>query len=101
MKNLSLLAVLGAVVVLSLAGCSTTQSSCGCIPGNCCSWDFYKPCDLIEGRVDGQCPRVCGEPRCCQGVVATRCYDLPVQQPKAVVVEEVVEEAAPAAPAGE
>lgn len=91
MKNLSLLAVLAAVALL--AGCSTTSSTCGSLHANCCSWDWYQKCDLIEGRVDGNCPVICDEPRCCPGVVATRCYDLPVQS-GVVVEEEIIEEVA-------
>jgi hypothetical protein len=81
MKTLSLLAF--SVLALSLlAGCSTTNtdSACGCLPANCCSWDFYKECDLIEGKAS-QCPDMYGQVNCQPGVVVSRCYAVPADQP--------------------
>jgi hypothetical protein len=82
MKYASLL-LLVLVACSVLVGCSTTSSRCGCVQANCCSWDWYQPCDLIEGRT-------CGEPACRPGVVVSRCYAVPAP---------VVTDAAPAEPA--
>ena len=96
MKSLSLFAF--SVLALSLlAGCSTTSSQCGCLPANCCSWDFYKECDLIEGKTS-MCQDLCGQPDCQPGVVVSRCYAVPVDAPEAPAAPDAVEEA-PAAPA--
>lgn len=69
----SVVALLVCVVALFIAGCSGTGGGCGCDTGcggdccgnldaNCCSWDFYKPCDLIEGKVQSDCR--CGSSPC-------------------------------------
>jgi hypothetical protein len=70
MKYVSLLVV--AVAAAALLGCTTPDGtgSCGCLPANCCGWDFYQPCDLIEGRVALEC----GRPPCKPGMVVSRCY---------------------------
>jgi hypothetical protein len=47
---------------------------CPKVPANCCGWDFYVPCDMIEGRA----VRECGSP--CQysaGQVVSRSYAVP------------------------
>ena len=78
MKTLSLLAF-SVLALTLLAGCSTTSSQCGCLPANCCSWDFYKQCDLIEGKAS-QCIDPCGQVDCKPGVVVSRCYAVPVEK---------------------
>ena len=78
MKTLSLLAFTALALTL-LAGCSTTSSQCGSLPANCCSWDFYKQCDLIEGKTS-QCIDPCGQVNCQPGVVVSRCYAVPVEK---------------------
>ena len=81
---------------LLLAGCN-----------RCGMWDWYCPCDLIEGRAErqcGPCPPPCHQPgqvvRREIAVRASDCNPPPAPQPEAtlIVVEEiVVEEAAPPA----
>ena len=35
----------------TLIGCQgACGSKCGSFQANCCGWEFYKPCDLIEGK---------------------------------------------------
>lgn len=85
MKYVSLLVL--AVAVVALLGCSTASRSgnCGCLEANCCGWDFYKPCDLIEGRAALEC----GRPACTPGVVVSRCYAVSKEaQPPAPAAEE-------------
>ncbi len=76
MKKLSLIVLFLAFGSLTLAGCSATQSQCGCFESNCCSWDFYQKCDLIEGRAKSCCDP-CGK-GCRPGVVVSRCFAEPV-----------------------
>jgi len=95
MKTISLLA-LTALALPFLGGCSTSNSSCGCLPANCCSWDFYKKCDLIEGKTSA-CRDLCGQVDCKPGVVVSRCYAVPVQQAAPPTkVQEASPEATPA-----
>ena len=58
MKKLSLVVLFLALGSLTLAGCSTSRTAggpCWCMNANCCSWDFYQECDLIEGRANNCC----------------------------------------------
>jgi len=49
MTKLSLLALL--LTSATLIGCQgACGSKCGSFQANCCGWEFYKPCDLIEGK---------------------------------------------------
>ncbi len=47
MNKLACIALL--LAVASLAGCCGSKCP-GDFDALCCGWDFYKPCDLIEGR---------------------------------------------------
>ena len=57
---------LALVCVLLLAGCSTASrpGNCGCLEGNLCGWQFYKPADLVEGQ-DQCCRDLCRPAPCC------------------------------------
>ena len=59
------LAVFGLTVLLGLGGC------CGKWQPNCCNnWDWYDPCDLIEGREARDCnDRGCHPRDCAPGVI--------------------------------
>ena len=88
-----------AVLALALAsagccsrGCMSACSACdgspasnctwGCpkIPGMCCGWDFYVPCDMIEGRAERECGAPCSQPYVA-GQVVSRSYAVPVSRP--------------------
>lgn len=77
-----------ALVLALVAGCLVTGGCFGnrcclpcvemCWPGNCCqSWDWYKECDLVEGREYRNC-KVCDHPMSYEGMVVSRCYAEPV-----------------------
>jgi hypothetical protein len=87
--------VFAAVTALALAsagccgggyGCSacdgTQVSTCswGCpkLPANCCGWDFYVPCDMIEGREARRCAQACAPCPCVPGQVVSTSYAVPV-----------------------
>ena len=100
------LSALALVCVLMLAGCSTASrpGNCGCIEGNLCGWNFYKPADLVEGQAvhcrDLCCPQ---PPQCCPGVQYTQTTvpapePMPAPASDALPAPEVME-AAPAAEA--
>lgn len=96
MKKLSLVVLFLALGSLTLAGCSTTRTDCGCLKANCCSWDFYKECDLVEGRANNCCGQCCDPcAACCgcgkKGVVVERSYAVP-----AAPTEDAAPDAAPA-----
>ena len=86
MHKLACIALL--VAAASLAGCCGDQCP-GDFEANCCNWDFYKPCDLIEGkRAD------CAPDPCAAAEIIVR--EAPAEEaPAAAPVEEM----APAAPA--
>jgi hypothetical protein len=69
------------VAVLATGGCFGNRC-CGpcvemCWPGNCCqSWDWYKECDLVEGREYREC-KVCDNPTAYQGMIVDRCWAVP------------------------
>jgi hypothetical protein len=45
------LSVLLVASAAMLGGCSHDPcASCACLRANCCGWEFYKPCDPLEGR---------------------------------------------------
>jgi len=104
MNKLTLLVLALGFCALMLAGCSTASrpGCCGCMEGNRCGWDFYRPGDLVEGRAMNCCggdQDPCQRP-CKQGVVVSQCYAVPVEK-KAPAVETPEEAAGAAAAAGE
>jgi len=90
---------------LVFAACLGFVLLAGC--NRCGMWDWYKPCDLIEGRAArqcGPCAQPCHQPgQVVRREVAVKASDCappaPVQpQATVIVVEEmVVEEVAPPA----
>ena len=100
MKYLGLMAA--AIGVTLLVGCAHGGPYCGY--GN---WDWYKECDLIEGRCccnpcwgGPSCPcDVCGDPGVAPGFVSSRCYAVPVA-PEQAAPATVEEAPAPAAQPG-
>lgn len=87
MKTTLLAVVVLAFLVLATGCCSSNA-------GRCCwgSWDWYEPCDLIEGRGQDPCNpcNPCG-PRA--GQVVQRAVAVPaVDCAPAVIVEETVVE---------
>ncbi len=91
----SLILALGAFAIL-LGGCQSGNRG----GANCCvSWDFYKPCDLVEGRATRDCcgqtvVTTCGPVPCGPGIVLTRTLAVPAQS--APVGGTVILEDAPA-----
>jgi hypothetical protein len=55
MKHVSLFALVLGMGILSACQSPSGRGCCPSISANCCGWDFYKKCDLIEGRVGPEC----------------------------------------------
>jgi hypothetical protein len=96
MKHAILFGLVAVLAIGAFAGCRTVSDgcdgSCGCMEANCCSWDFYKPCDLIEGRIACECPDPCGAPAGPQGIVYERSRGQAIVAPAEEEIEEVIEE---------
>jgi hypothetical protein len=89
------LAVLGGLcLLLGLAGCCSDK--CPSWQPNCCNnWDWYDPCDLVEGRE----ARNCAPDDCAPGVVVVEhpagCVPGPGPVPPPPPPPEVIVEPAP------
>lgn len=87
MNKLACIALL--LAVASLAGCCGSKCP-GDFDATCCGWEFYKPCDLIEGsRAD------CAPDPCAGAEIIIR--EAPVDAP--ATEAPAMMEVAPAAPA--
>ncbi|MDJ0522503.1 MAG: hypothetical protein QNJ90_10590 [Planctomycetota bacterium] len=91
MNKLACIALL--IATASLAGCCGDNCP-GDFEANCCGWDFYKPCDLIEGKRADCAPDPCAGAEII--VHDAPAAEAPAEMPAAP--EPVVEDA-PAAPA--
>ncbi len=87
--RIALVLVAVGALAFAAAGCSSARGSCSACDGspvsncswgcpkmsaNCCGWDFYVPCDMIEGRAQ----RRCGSAPYAAGQVVSRSYAVPV-----------------------
>ncbi len=85
MKTVALLSLL--IVAAALMGCTADPCDpcgvCGTLKGNCCGWDFYKPCNQISGRAGCEDLDPCG----------TRVVLRPCDNPAAAPAPEAIEEA--------
>jgi hypothetical protein len=97
MKKLACVALL--IASATLAGCmyGAKNDCCGEYQANCCGWEFYKACDLIEGR------RADCEPDPCAGQEIIIVREAPAEDAPAAMPADAPEtmEMAPAAPSGE
>jgi hypothetical protein len=75
------LALVGALL---LVGCSTASKpgNCGCLEGNLCGWNFYKPADMIEGQAVG-CRDLCAPQPCCAPGISYTTTEVPASAPAA------------------
>lgn len=91
MKTVALLSLL--IAVVALMGCTADPcdpcGKCGCLQGNCCGWEFYKPCHAV-GRRDCEDVDPCGTQ-----IVLKGCETMAPDsaEPEAPAAEDVVEEA--------
>ncbi|MDA1193865.1 MAG: hypothetical protein O2894_01635 [Planctomycetota bacterium] len=80
------------VSAIALAGCTSdpcNDCACGRLDGNCCGWEFYKPCKLIRGD---SCDLDCAPPTRIE-LVGCSPMDAPAEEAPAEVIEvEIVEE---------
>ena len=99
-----------AAIFVALVGFAVLTAGCSGCPqskySNCdVSWDFYEPCNLIEGRAERCCRSdPCGIKPCDNGVVMVTndCVPISGGPSEAVVLEEeIIEEAPMEAPATE
>lgn len=74
MTRFTVIALALSFCALTFAGCSTASrpGCCGCMEGNLCGWNFYKPADLVEGQAVNGCRDLCAQPCCEPGVVLTQ-----------------------------
>jgi len=81
------LVIAAGVGLLALTACS------GIRPSRCGQWDWYKQCDLIEGRADRQCCEPCGYPAYQAGQVVASTYVYPAEKatPAATSTEPMME----------
>lgn len=60
------LAVLGLCLLLGLGGCACAKWQPDC----CNNWDWYDPCDMVEGREARECRnKGCRPQECAPGVI--------------------------------
>ncbi len=91
-------------IFLGLCGLALLTAGCSGCPdskySNCdVSWDFYAPCDIIQGRNERCCQNdPCGTRPCDNGVVMVTndCVTVSGGPSEAVVIEEEIIEEAPA-----
>lgn len=98
MTKFTVFALVLSFCALTFAGCSTAShpGCCGCVEGNLCGWNFYKPADLVEGRAANGCRDLCADPCCEPGVRYSEAVVAPATPPASVSSEG---NAAPAADA--
>jgi hypothetical protein len=84
MKIVALLSLL--IVAAALMGCTTDPCDpcgvCGNLNGNCCGWEFYKPCHPIAGRAG------CDEVDPCGTRIVLKGCGSSVAAPAAEVIED-------------
>lgn len=90
-----------AAILIGLVGFAALAAGCSSCPSDCysncdVSWDFYEPCNLIEGRAERCCAEnPCGINECDTGVimVVNDCVPISGGPSEAVVLEEeIIEE---------
>lgn len=93
-----------ATILVALVGMAVLVAGCSNCPdskfANCdVGWDFYEPCDLIQGRSERCCAdNPCGIDPCDNGVVmvVNDCVPLSGGPSEAIVLEEEIIEEMPA-----